>query len=255
VPSGYKWRPLPAGALGHSVNPETIGWNEHRASLTPLETAFERARANRGNCLKQRRDFARRYDEYQALDDETKARVDQEMIVDENEVLEQERVANLADWRRYYPNQFRDDGLPLVNHRTPIEVDSPPNSPALPVFPSRKMRPAARMKTLLDRVVKRSRSWSTRSALVPPPGPSVSQDAGPRRTRRLAIRERSHSLTMCGAPVSPTWSPVGRPVALARAATFNTGSTREPISHRTRFKIGLGSLRRNSRATNPQSSK
>jgi len=63
-----------------------------------LETACDRARANRGNRLKQRRDFARRYDEYQALDDETKVQVDQEMIVEENEVLEQERVAILADW-------------------------------------------------------------------------------------------------------------------------------------------------------------
>jgi len=97
MPSAYKWRPLPAGALGDSVNPETIHRNEHRASLTPLETAFEHARANRGNRLKQRRDFARRYDEYQALDDETKAQVDQEMIVEQNEVLEQERVAILAD--------------------------------------------------------------------------------------------------------------------------------------------------------------
>jgi len=255
MPSAYKWRPLPAGALGHSVNPETMCRNEHRASLTPLETAFERARANRGNRLKQRRDFARRYDDYQALDDETKAQVDQEMIVEENEVLEQERVAILADWRRYYPNQFRDDGLPLVNPPTPIEVDSPPNSPASPVFPSPKMRPAARMKSLLDRVVKRPRSSSTGSALVPPPGPSESQDTPPRRTRQLAIWECSHSLTMRGAPVSPTGSPVGCPVALARAATFNTGSTREPISHRTRFRIGLGSLRRNSRANNPQSSK
>jgi len=255
MPSAYKWRPLLAGALGHSVNPETIRRNEHRASLTPLETAFERARVNRGNRLKQRRDFARRYDKYQALDDETKAQVDQEMIVEENEVLEQERVAILADWRRYYPNQFRDDGLPLVNPPTPIEVDSPVNSPASPVFPSPKMRPAVQMKSLLAHVVKRSRSSSTGSALVPPPGPSVSQDAPPRRTRQLAIRERSHSLTMSGAPVSPTGSPVGRPVALARAATFNTGSTREPISHRTRFRIGLGSLRRNSRANNPQSSK
>ena len=119
-----------------------------------METAFERARANRGNRLKQCRDFARRYDEYQALDDETKAQVDLEMIVEENEVLEQERVAILADWRRYYPNQFSDDGLPLVNPPTPIEVDSPLNSPASPVFPSPKMRPAARMKSLLDRVVK-----------------------------------------------------------------------------------------------------
>jgi len=104
MPSAYKWRPLPADTLGQSVNPETIHQKEHRASLTPLETAFQRARANRGNRLKQRRDFARRYDEYQVLDDETKAQVDQEMIVEENEVLEQERVAILADWRRYYPN-------------------------------------------------------------------------------------------------------------------------------------------------------
>jgi len=164
-------------------------------------------------------------------------------------------VAILADWRRYYPNQFRDDGLPLVNPQTPIEVDSPPNSPASPVFLSSKMRPAARMKSLLHHVVKQPRSSSTGSALVPPPGPSVSQDAPRRRTRRLAIRERSHSLTIRGAPVSPTRSPIGRPLALARADTFNTGSTREPVSHRTRFRIRLGSLRRSFRVNNPQSSK
>jgi len=197
MPSAYKWRALPAGALGHSVNPEAIRRNKHRASLTALETAFEHVRANRGNRLKQRRDFGRRYHEYQALDDETNAQVDQKMIVEENEVLEQESMAILADWRRYYPNQFGDNGLPLVKPPTPIEVDSPPNSPASSVFPSPKMRPAARMKSLLSRVVKRPRSSSTGSALVPPPGPSVSQDAPPRRTCRLAIRERSHSLTMC----------------------------------------------------------
>ena len=147
--------------------------------------------------------------------------------------------------------------MPLVNPPTPIEVDSPSNSPASPVFPSPKVRPTARMKSLLDRVVKRPRSSSTGSALVPPPGPSVSQDAQapPRRTHQLAIRERSHSLTMRGAPVSPTGSPDGRRVAWARAATFNTGSTREPISHCIRFRRQLRSLRPNSRANNPQSSK
>jgi len=243
MPSAYKWRPLPAGALGHSVNHETIHGNEDRASLTPWETAFERARANQGNRLKQRRDFARIYDEYQALDDETKANVDQEMIVEENEVLEQELVAILADWRQYYPNQFCDDRLRLMNPPTPIEVMSPPNSPASPLFPSPKIRPAAQMKSLLDGVVKRPRSLSTGSALVWPPGPSVSHDAPPQCTRRLAIREPSHSLTMRGALVSPTGSPVGRPVAFPRAATFNTVSIREPISYHTRFRIGLGSLR------------
>ena len=63
--------------------------------------------------------------------------------MEENEVLEQECVAILVDWRRYYPNQFDDDGLPLVNPTTPIEVDSPLNSPASPVFLSPKMRPGA----------------------------------------------------------------------------------------------------------------
>jgi len=33
------------------------------------------------------------------LDDKTKAQVDQEMIVEENEVLALERVAILTDWR------------------------------------------------------------------------------------------------------------------------------------------------------------
>jgi len=192
MPFAYKWRPLPAGALGHSVHPETIHRNEERASVTPLETAFKRARANRGNRLKQPRDFARRYDEYDALEDETKAQVDQEMIVEENQVLKQQRVAILTDWGRYYPNQFGNNGSPLVNPPTPIEVDSPPNSPALPVFQSAKIRPAARMKSLLDRVVKRPRSSSTGSALVLPPGPSGSQDTPLRHMRQLAIREHCH---------------------------------------------------------------
>ena len=33
------------------------------------------------------------------LDNETKAQVDQEMLVEENEVLERKRVAILADWQ------------------------------------------------------------------------------------------------------------------------------------------------------------
>jgi len=110
MPSAYKWRPLPAGTLGHWSNPQTIRRNRNRASLTPLETAFERARANRGNCLKQRCDFARGYGEYQALDNETKAAVDREVIAEENEILEQERQTILADWRQHYPNQFGQDG-------------------------------------------------------------------------------------------------------------------------------------------------
>jgi len=119
MPSAYKWSPHPAGTLGHSVNPETIRGNEHRASLTPLKTAFKRPRANGGNRLKQRHDFARRYDEYQALDDETKGQVDQEMSVGDNAFLEQEGVAIMADRQRYYPNQFGDNCLPLVKARNP----------------------------------------------------------------------------------------------------------------------------------------
>jgi len=204
MPSSYNWRPLPAGALGHLVHPETICWNEHRASLTGLETAFEYARANRGNCLKQRGDFARRYNEYQVVDDETKAQVDHEMIVEENDIKEQECVAILGYWPRYYPNQYRDDGLPLGNPATTIAVDAPPNSPASPVFHSPKIRPAAQMNSLLDGVVQRPRRLSTGSARVQPPGPSVCQDVPPQSTYRLAIREPSHSLTMRGAPLSPT---------------------------------------------------
>jgi len=77
-----------------------------------------------------------------------------EMILEENEVQEQERVAIQADWRRYYSNQFSDNGLPHGNCPPAIEVDSPPNSPASRVLLSRKVRPAARMKGLQERVVK-----------------------------------------------------------------------------------------------------
>ena len=160
-----------------------------------------------------------------------------------------------ADWRQYYPNQFHYNSLPLVNPPTPIEVTSPPNGPPSPVFPSRTIRPAARIKSLLDRVVKRPRSLSTGCVLLLPPGPSVSPEAPPRCPHRLAIREHSHSLTIRWTPVSPPGSPVGPPVAaLVRAATFNTGSPSEPIAHHTRFRIRLGTLRRNSRSNNPPSS-
>jgi len=114
-------------------------------SLTSLETALKHARAKRDNHLKQCRYLARRSDEHQGVDDETKVQVDQEIILEENEVLEQERAAILADWGPSYPNLFGEhaSGLVLVNPPTPIEVDSPPNWPASPVFLSPKMRPAA----------------------------------------------------------------------------------------------------------------
>ena len=79
------------------MNPETVRRNEHRANLTPLERAFERARANRGNRLKERRKFAREYPDYLALDKDVRAEVDQAMIHKENEFLEHERRAILAD--------------------------------------------------------------------------------------------------------------------------------------------------------------
>jgi len=91
-------------------------------------------------------------------------------------------VAILADWGQYYLNQFGNDGLPLVNPPTSIDVNFPPNSPALPLFPSSKMRPVARMKSLLDHVVNWPKSWSTGSVLIPLPGPSGSEDAPPWRT-------------------------------------------------------------------------
>ncbi|PUU72497.1 hypothetical protein B9Z19DRAFT_1069723 [Tuber borchii] len=103
-----------------------------------------------------------------------KAEVDQEMIAELNKILEQEREAILADWRPYYPNQFDQDGSPLANLPIPIEVDSLPISPAPFVNPSPILPPMARMKSLLDRVVKRPRSsyiGSTLSANSPPNTP------------------------------------------------------------------------------------
>jgi len=79
--------------LGQSLNLKTIQCKTPRASLTPLETAFVCAWVKQGNWLNQRCDFAQRYDEYQALDDETKTLVDLEMIMEENQVFEPEHVA------------------------------------------------------------------------------------------------------------------------------------------------------------------
>ncbi|PUU82447.1 hypothetical protein B9Z19DRAFT_1120778 [Tuber borchii] len=195
--------------------------NKNRVNLSPLETAFECARANWGNRLKQRPDFARGYDEYQALNDETKAVVDREIIAEENEILEQVYEAILADWQRYYPNQFGKDNSPLANPPIPIEVDSPPNSPAPSLNPSPNVRPMVRIKSLLDRVVKRPRSSST-----------------------------GRSFSMHGAAGSPVAASVEPAVGLARAATFGTSRTREPISGRTRFKIRF--RRRNPGTNHPE---
>ncbi|PUU76136.1 hypothetical protein B9Z19DRAFT_1130178 [Tuber borchii] len=140
MPSAYKWKPLPAGAHGHFVYPEMICRNRKRANLSRLETGFER------------------YEEYQALDDDTKADMDREMVVEENEILEQE---------------------------------SPPS----------------------------------------PSSPS---------TLPLTLQVRGRSFSMHGAVGSPVSASVEPVVGLARAATFGTSRTREPISGRTRFKIRFG---------------
>jgi len=253
MPSAYKWRALPAGTLGHSSNPETIRRNRNRARLTPLETAFERGWANRGNRLKQRSDFARGYGEYQALDDETKAEVDREMIAEENEILEQERQAILADWWQHYPNQFGQDGSPLANPPIPIEVDTLPNSPAPPVNPSPKMHPVARMKSLLDRVAKRPRSSSMGSTRLAGSAPAPSPSPASASCHSPTLQGRSPSFTMHGAAGPSVASSVAPAMGLARAATFPTSSTREPISVRTRLRNRFGS--QNSCANHPQASK
>jgi len=105
MPSTYLWRPLLAGALGHLSNPETIRQNKNTISLPSLETVFEYACANCGNRRKQCCNFARGYDKYQALHNETKGKVDCEMIAEENEIIDVELEVNLAHWRRYYAHQ------------------------------------------------------------------------------------------------------------------------------------------------------
>ena len=260
MPSAYKWRPLPAGALGRSSNPETIRRNEHRANLTPLETAFERARANRGNRLKQRRVFARSFPDYLALADDIKAEVDQEMVVEENEVLEQERRAILADWRQYYPNQFDKHGLPLTNPPIPIEVPTPPGSPLASPNRSPKVRPAARMKNLVERVTKRPRSHTTGSPSFPrtnttssmsspsfsPPSsspPAPLQPSPPRvglRERTRLFQARTVEGIRNAAPLLSRRSSESESVPLSRTSTLGSTSTvQEPASKWTRLRIGL----------------
>ncbi|PUU72191.1 hypothetical protein B9Z19DRAFT_1138801 [Tuber borchii] len=85
------------------------------------------------------------------------------MIAEENEILKQEREAILADWRRYYSNQFDKNSSSLANLPIPIEADSPPNSPAPSLNLSPKFHPMARMKSLLNRIVKRPRTHTSLS--------------------------------------------------------------------------------------------
>ena len=119
------WAGTGAGNAEKKSPPEAVEWGG--AGKGPRAGVF-RGPVRPVTNSKQDCDVAWRYDEYQAPDDKAKAQVYQEMILEENEVLEQERVAILADWWQYYPNQFSDNGLPLGNPRTPIEVDSPPSS-------------------------------------------------------------------------------------------------------------------------------
>ncbi|RPA88434.1 hypothetical protein L873DRAFT_1849712 [Choiromyces venosus 120613-1] len=271
MPSAYKWKPLLAGALGHSVNPETICRNEHRANLTPLETGFERAWASRGNRLKQRRAYARSYPDYLELDADVQAEVDQAMVAEENEILEQERWAILKDWQQYYPNQFDENGLPLANLPIPIETPTLPGSPVAVVNPSPKLQPTVRIKNLLERVAKRPRSnmtgstsFASSSMAPPPPSPQAPQ-ASPDASRPWAsLRQRSCSFRVRGAEqirsitlsiLSRAGSLLGSITVLLRAATTiaSDSTAGEPISKRTRLGIGQG--RRDSSASMAQSTR
>ena len=246
MPSAYKWRPLPAGAFGHSVNPETIRRNQHRASLTPLETAFERARANRGNRLKQRRDFARKHDDYKALGDADKAEVDKAIIAEEDKALEQVRRAILADWQRYYPNQFDEGGVPLANPPIPVEVNSPPNSPAPPVNPSPKLRLAARMKSILDRVAKKRPRSPTSGSATRSPSEASPNIALHVESSLLATRKAASHPFNAGLPSDS----VRPPPAIKGDNRF---STREAMSEGIGF--GIWQERGDFRASNAESGK
>jgi len=124
------------------------------------------------------------------------------MIAEENEILKQERIAIFADWRRYYPNQFDENSSPLADPPIPVEVDSPESSPAHSVNPSPKVRPAVRMKSLLDRVVKRPRREHTFSSL-PASSPLASSSTassgrmhagGATRSFAIEVAVASHTL-------------------------------------------------------------
>ena len=227
--SGGRFRPL-----------ETIHWNKNRVRLIPLKTDFECVQANCRNRLKEYHDFLRGYDEYQALDNKTKAEVDKEMIAEENEILGQECEVILAHWRRDYPNQFGEDDIPLANSAIPIEVDIPLNSPAPPVNPSPKLCTMAQIKILLDSVAMRLSSSSTSLKLLASSVPVPSSSSHPSASTRPPTLQRCRCLfSMNGAEGSSVTAGVAPAVGLARAATFGTSSTRESISRGTRFKIRL----------------
>ncbi|PUU82485.1 hypothetical protein B9Z19DRAFT_1061793 [Tuber borchii] len=182
--------------------------------------------------------------------DEIKAEVDQEIIAEENEILEREREAILADWRRYYSNKFDQDGSPLANLPIPIEVDSPPNSQAPSLNLSPKLRPMVRMKSMLDRMVKQATSSSIRSTLSASSPPNAPPSRSFTSPHPLTLQRRSCSFSLHEAPGFPVRASGQPAMGLARAATFATSGTREPISGRTQFKIRLG--RQNSGTNLPE---